>query len=289
MNAVPAYQPAQKARRFPKWLKIALSVFGVLFVLGAIFGKSPEKTPQPVAAAPISTTTSAPTSTSPSTTPPPVDTYTVVGVVDGNTVKVTRAGIEKTVRVLGIRTAPVSGPSCFATETVTWANRILNGQEVTLQNMVDQAGTILAYVKLANGDDYSISALKAGYAKYAVESVASSAGEGLQAAETLASGAGIGLWGAPCKGTIDAPAQVDVPAVPVAPADPPPAAVQKSTTKAPAPPKTTTKAPPAPDTGGSAYYANCDAVRAAGKAPIRVGQPGYSRKLDRDGDGVACE
>jgi colicin import membrane protein len=65
--------------------------------------------------------------------------------------------------------------------------------------------------------------------------------------------------------------------------------VQKSTTKAPAPPKTTTKAPPAPDTGGSAYYANCDAVRAAGKAPIRVGQPGYSRKLDRDGDGVACE
>jgi competence protein ComEC len=28
---------------------------------------------------------------------------------------------------------------------------------------------------------------------------------------------------------------------------------------------------------------------AAGAAPIRVGQPGYSRTLDRDGDGVACE
>ena len=36
------------------------------------------------------------------------------------------------------------------------------------------------------------------------------------------------------------------------------------------------------------YYANCDAVRAAGAAPIRVGDPGYNRKLDRDGDGQGC-
>lgn len=41
--------------------------------------------------------------------------------------------------------------------------------------------------------------------------------------------------------------------------------------------------------GGSAYYENCDAVRAAGAAPIRVGDPGYSTKLDRDHDGVGCE
>jgi hypothetical protein len=37
------------------------------------------------------------------------------------------------------------------------------------------------------------------------------------------------------------------------------------------------------------YYKNCDAVRAADAAPIRTGDPGYSRKLDRDGDGIACE
>ncbi|MFC9976858.1 excalibur calcium-binding domain-containing protein [Spirillospora sp. NPDC127200] len=41
--------------------------------------------------------------------------------------------------------------------------------------------------------------------------------------------------------------------------------------------------------GGSAYYPNCAAARAAGAAPLRRGDPGYSRKLDRDGDGVACE
>lgn len=37
------------------------------------------------------------------------------------------------------------------------------------------------------------------------------------------------------------------------------------------------------------YYENCDAVRAAGAAPIHAGDPGYSNKLDRDGDGTACE
>lgn len=40
---------------------------------------------------------------------------------------------------------------------------------------------------------------------------------------------------------------------------------------------------------GSTSYANCTAVREAGKAPLSAGDPGYSRKLDRDGDGVACE
>lgn len=41
--------------------------------------------------------------------------------------------------------------------------------------------------------------------------------------------------------------------------------------------------------GAGPYYANCDAVRAAGAAPIRIGQPGYGPHLDRDGDGVGCE
>jgi hypothetical protein len=41
--------------------------------------------------------------------------------------------------------------------------------------------------------------------------------------------------------------------------------------------------------GGSVYYANCSAARAAGAAPILRGEPGYRPALDRDGDGVACE
>jgi hypothetical protein len=41
--------------------------------------------------------------------------------------------------------------------------------------------------------------------------------------------------------------------------------------------------------GGSVYYKNCDAVRAAGAAPLHRGDPGYDAHLDRDGDGLACE
>ena len=49
-------------------------------------------------------------------------------------------------------------------------------------------------------------------------------------------------------------------------------------------PKTATKAPTQ-----EVYYANCAAVRAAGMAPLKRGQPGYRTRLDGDGDGLACE
>ncbi|MDF8265231.1 excalibur calcium-binding domain-containing protein [Luteipulveratus flavus] len=41
--------------------------------------------------------------------------------------------------------------------------------------------------------------------------------------------------------------------------------------------------------GGDVYYANCTAVRDAGKAPLHPGDPGYRDALDRDHDGSACE
>jgi len=44
----------------------------------------------------------------------------------------------------------------------------------------------------------------------------------------------------------------------------------------------------AEEEGGDVYYENCDAVRAAGAAPIRRGEPGYARHLDRDNDGQGC-
>jgi hypothetical protein len=36
-------------------------------------------------------------------------------------------------------------------------------------------------------------------------------------------------------------------------------------------------------------YATCEDVRAAGKAPIYPGQPGYKDSFDRDNDGIGCE
>lgn len=37
------------------------------------------------------------------------------------------------------------------------------------------------------------------------------------------------------------------------------------------------------------HFRNCAEARAAGVAPVRRGDPGYSPHLDRDGDGIACE
>lgn len=52
-------------------------------------------------------------------------------------------------------------------------------------------------------------------------------------------------------------------------------------------PTTTTVSPPAG--GEGVHYANCDAVEAAGKAPLAAGAPGYRAGLDSDSDNVACE
>ena len=41
--------------------------------------------------------------------------------------------------------------------------------------------------------------------------------------------------------------------------------------------------------GGVGTYLSCSEARAAGAAPLRRGRPGYSTRLDRDGDGIACE
>jgi hypothetical protein len=45
----------------------------------------------------------------------------------------------------------------------------------------------------------------------------------------------------------------------------------------------------APGAPAPAGYADCTAVRAAGAAPIRRGDPGWSDAFDGDGDGVGCE
>ena len=46
---------------------------------------------------------------------------------------------------------------------------------------------------------------------------------------------------------------------------------------------------PGPTESTPTSFSSCSAVRAAGKAPLLQGQPGYSRTLDGDGDGIACE
>jgi hypothetical protein len=39
----------------------------------------------------------------------------------------------------------------------------------------------------------------------------------------------------------------------------------------------------------SVYYSGCNEVRAAGAAPLLIGEPGYRPEMDGDDDGIACE
>jgi type IV secretory pathway VirB10-like protein len=93
------------------------------------------------------------------------------------------------------------------------------------------------------------------------------------------------------------PSDSDTPSPTPAATTAPPTPVAAVTSAVPPPPQVHVPAPaakpaPAPartTPAASVYYANCTAVRAAGKAPLYRGQPGYRAPLDRDNDGVACE
>jgi hypothetical protein len=70
---------------------------------------------------------------------------------------------------------------------------------------------------------------------------------------------------------------------------PEPEPAQQPAGQAPAPVSTPVPTPvvAAPDI--SVTYGSCKDVRAAGKAPIHRGDPGYTKNLDRDEDGIGCE
>ncbi|RIJ78265.1 hypothetical protein D1871_03505 [Nakamurella silvestris] len=44
-----------------------------------------------------------------------------------------------------------------------------------------------------------------------------------------------------------------------------------------------------PSSGNNGPFKNCTEVRAAGRAPIYRGEPGFEQKFDRDNDGIGCE
>ncbi|MET3861682.1 hypothetical protein ABIE38_002618 [Dietzia sp. 2505] len=79
---------------------------------------------------------------------------------------------------------------------------------------------------------------------------------------------------------VEPPQDQEAPPAPVPTVDVP--VVQDTAIIPPPPPQ-----PVAPPVAAS--FSSCAEARAAGAAPLYVGQPGYSTKLDRDRDGVACE
>jgi endonuclease YncB( thermonuclease family) len=219
---------------------------------------------------------------------PAAATALVLKVVDGDTIDIrddVRGRLR--VRLLGIDSPETNKPGytvgCWGPEATEFAKSTMLGQRVALvpdptQDRTDRYGRTLAYLVRADGWDYSVEAARAGAARaYIYGGRPVSRHDAIAAAEREARDADRVLWGPPCNGNTSSVASVTA-----AEAAPP----------TPASPPALFEPPPAgtvPPLSSSVYYGDCGDARAAGDAPLRVGEPGYRSGLDRDGDGVACE
>ncbi len=240
-------------QQLPKNSRRAVLVIAAVFPLAVVAGCGQPSGGLASSGSSASSTTATTTSTTTTTTttPPPV---TVASVVDGRTVALSNGA---KVLLQGLA-AP---GECWAASAVEFATKALVGKTVQV---------VGSQVLLADGTDYAVLAAGQGFAR-AVDGAEAAIAQ----AAAVAKQTGLGFWGPSCGGLDVKPAPQ-----PVAPQPQP--VVPKPQPVAPPP-------PPAPAPPASAYYANCDAARAAGAAPLYAGQAGYRAALDRDKDGVACE
>lgn len=185
--------------------------------------------------------------------PPAAPVGTVVErIVDGDTLAVADG---ETVRLIGIDTPEVG--QCGYAEAAARLTQLVGGRSVTLtpgaRDDRDRYGRLLRYID-AGGVDVQLEMLKAGLAIARYDSRDGYGAHPREAAFIAADNASPNVC---------------------------------STLIVPPPPPSQPPTPTMPPVG--VHYENCTAARAAGAAPIYIGQPGYRAALDGDGDGVACE
>lgn len=208
----------------------------------------------------------------------------IVSVTDGDTMKINLNGKTETVRLLLVDTPEVKHPSKpvqpFGPEASAFAKKMLKeGKEVQIEIDVserDKYGRLLAYLWV-DGKMFNEMLLEKGLARVAyvyppnIKYV-----DQFRAIQKKAQTAGVGIW------SIENYAQEDgFHSKETATKKEEPAKKQSE--------KLVTEAQKPTTSSSNIQYKNCTEARAAGVTPIHEGEPGYSRKLDRDGDGVACE
>ncbi|MFD0770271.1 excalibur calcium-binding domain-containing protein [Bacillus sp. CGMCC 1.60114] len=203
---------------------------------------------------------------------PNVMTATVQSVTDGDTFKALVNGKEETVRLTLVDTPETVHPSKpvqpFGKEASDFTKEQLTGQTVGLEldaQERDQYGRLLAYVWL--GDKlYNAILVDKGLARVEVFPSNTKYIDQFRTIQDHARQTKANIWSlenyVTDSGFSDNVGQPQV------------AAAQPA---------------PQPSQNTNVYYKNCSAVRAAGKAPLHRGEPGYASHLDRDGDGIACE
>lgn len=214
------------------------------------------------------TTTSAPP---PPTTTTAADRLTAARVIDGDTI-VTSAG--DTIRLAGIDT-PERG-QCGYSEATANLRRTLAGNALTLTKAGltdrDKYGRLIRYVDVGE-QDAGMGQIMGGFARARYDSRDGYGRHPRQDDYVAADAATPSI----CAASSTTQAAESTAAAPAASA---------TATREATEPDTETEPP---ETGKTTPYANCTEVREAGAAPLHRGDPGYSTRLDRDGDGTACE
>lgn len=219
-----------------------------------------------------------------------------VAEVTEDAVTIVVADQREVVRVIGID-LPDTGRSgaaaqCYGAEALARATQLLASQTVTVEadaafGARDAQGRQQVYLRLPTGRLFGEVMLTEGFAREQGVGQPYQHKSAHQAAEASARASGAGLWAATtCAGLTQAP-PTTAPPVTVPPSTAPPATAPPTTVPRTPPTPTPTTTSPPPRSSGP--YANCSEARAAGAAPLYRGDPGYAAKLDRDGDGVACE
>jgi micrococcal nuclease len=203
--------------------------------------------------------------------------YAITEVVDGDTDKVDINGRNVTLRLIGIDTPETKDPrkpvQCFGEQASTQAKRLLSGRSVWIeydstQNRRDVYGRDLVYVWLDSDTMFNQVMVAQGDAHEYTYDEPYHYRQQFLAAQSLARNAGLGLWSLKtCAGDT----------------------TQRAGAAAPTTVATITPPPTATTSAGAVYYSSCSRVRAAGKAPLLRGQPGYRAGLDGDHNGVACQ
>lgn len=137
---------------------------------------------------------------------PPVqenDSFKVVSVVDGDTVKLDMNGTTETIRLIGIDTPETVHPQkpveCMGTEASNQAKQLLTGQTVRFesddsQDARDRFGRLLGYVFLPNGDNFAEVMIRSGYGNEYTYTMPYKYQASFKSAEQYAQSNQLGLW-----------------------------------------------------------------------------------------------
>jgi micrococcal nuclease len=143
------------------------------------------------------------TDSTPRLEPPLSDTYFVTKVVDGDTLAVSIAGVNTTLRLIGLDTPETVDPrksvQCFGKEASDKAKELLSRKEVRIeydpsQGALDKYGRTLAYVFLADGTLFNEYMIAQGYAHEYTYNFPYKYQAQFKAAENSARGLKLGLW-----------------------------------------------------------------------------------------------